>query len=85
MQELFFKKIKFLSMSKKPALHQLKNFTSSRITVQASLTALISLSVSMGKYPMFRTNAKFHQLITDAKISYSIVSLVFCKFSYRTY
>ena len=38
-----------------------------------------------GKYPMLRTNTKPHQLIKHAKISYSIVSLVFSKFSYRTY
>ena len=38
-----------------------------------------------GKYPMLRTNTKPHQLIKHAKISYSIVSLVFRKFSYRTY
>ena len=38
-----------------------------------------------GKYPMLRTNAKLHQLIKHAEISYSIVSLVFHKFSYRTY
>ena len=34
---------------------------------------------------MWRTNPKPHQLIKDAKISYSIVSLVFLKFSYQTY
>ena len=34
---------------------------------------------------MLRTNAKSHQLTKHAKISYSIVSLVFHKFSYRTY
>ena len=34
---------------------------------------------------MLRTNAKPHQLIKHAKISYSIASLVFRKFSYRTY
>ena len=38
-----------------------------------------------GKYPMLRTNTKPHQLIKHAKISYSIVSLLFHKFSYRTY
>ena len=38
-----------------------------------------------GKYPMLRTNTKPHQLIKHAKISYSIASLVFRKFSYRTY
>ena len=38
-----------------------------------------------GKYPMWRTNTEPHQVIKHAKISYSIVSLVFHKFSYRTY
>ena len=38
-----------------------------------------------GKYPMLRTNTKPHQLIKHANISYSIASLVFHKFSYRTY
>ena len=38
-----------------------------------------------GKYPMLTTNTKHHQLIKRAKISYSIVSLVFRKFSYRIY
>ena len=38
-----------------------------------------------GKYLMSRRNTKPHQLIKHAKISYSIVSLVFCKFWYRTY
>ena len=38
-----------------------------------------------GIYPMLRTNTKPRQLIRQAKISYSIVSLVFHKFSYRTY
>ena len=34
---------------------------------------------------MLRTNTKPYQLIKHAKISYSIASLVFRKFSYRTY
>ena len=34
---------------------------------------------------MLRTNTQPHQLIKHAKFSYSIVSLVFHKFSYRTY
>ena len=49
MQELFVDKIhffKFLSMSDKPRLHQLKIITSSRSsTVQASLTAWMFSSV----------------------------------------
>ena len=94
MQELFFGKIdffKFLSTRDKPRLHHLKIITSSRSsTVQASLTAWMFSSVRgipsrKGKYPMLRTNTKLHQLIKHAKISYSIVSLVFRKFLYRTY
>ena len=34
---------------------------------------------------MLRTNTKPRQLIKHAKISYTIVSLLFLKFSYRTY
>ena len=48
MQELFVDKIDFLkfpSMSDKPRLHQLKIITSSRSTVQASLTAWMLSSV----------------------------------------
>ena len=48
MQELFINKIhffKFLSMSDKPWLHQLKIVTSTRSTVQASLTVWIFPSV----------------------------------------
>ena len=37
------------------------------------------------KYAMLRKNTKPHQLIKHAKISYSIVSLVFRKYLYRTY
>ena len=89
MQELFVDKIhfsKFLSMSDKPRLHQLKIITSTRSTVQASLTVWIFPAVrGRGKCPVLRTNKKPYQLIKHAKISYSIVSLVFRKFSYRTY
>ena len=48
MEELFVNKIhffKFLSMSDKPRLHQLKIITSTRSTVQASLTAWMYRSV----------------------------------------
>ena len=38
-----------------------------------------------GKYPKLRKNTKPHQLIKHTKISHSIISLVFCKFLYRTY
>ena len=80
----------FFSMSDKPQLHQLKIITSSRSIVQVSLTAWMFSSVREntimeGKYPTLRINTKPRQLIKHAKISYSIVSLVFRKFSYRTY
>ena len=94
MQELFVDKIhffKFLSMSDKPRLHQLKTITSSRST-QYKIPWLPEcfhqhgeIPSRKGKYPMLRTNAKPRQLIKHAKISYSIVSLVFRKFSYRIY
>ena len=48
MQDLFVDKFhffKFLSMSDKPRLHQLKIITSSRSAVQASLTAWMFSSV----------------------------------------
>ena len=38
-----------------------------------------------GKYPILRTNTEPHQIIKLVKISYSIASFVFHKFSYRTY
>ena len=89
MQELFVDKIhffKFLSMSDKPRLHQLKIITSTRSTVQASLTVWIFPAVrGRGKCSVLRTNKKPYQLIKHAKISYSIVSLVFDKFSCGTY
>ena len=94
MQEFFVDKIhiwKFLCISDKPRLHQLNIITSSRCsTVQASLTAWIlsfvwGNTIKKGKYPVLRTNTKPHQPIKLAKISYSIVSLVFRKCSYRTY
>ena len=89
MQELFVDKIhffKFLSMSGKPRRHQL-NITSSRSTVQASLTVWMfsSIPTRKGKYRILRANTKPHQLIKHAKISYSIVTLVFYKFSYRIF
>ena len=93
MQKLFVDKIhffKFLSMSVKPRLHQLKTITSSRIT-QYKLPWLPEcfqhreIPSGKGKYSMLRTNTKLHQLIKHTKISYSIVSLVFRIFSYRIY
>ena len=96
MRELFVDKIhffKFLSMNDKPRLHQLKIITSSRNTVQASLTVWLHECFHLywetpsrrGKYPILRTNSNPRQLIKHAKISYSIASPVFPKFSYRTY
>ena len=93
MQELFVVKIhffKFLSMSDKLQLHQLKTITSTRSSVQASPTVLIfpfkqGNNAKEGKYPVLRTNAKPHQLIKHAKISYSVVSLLFCEFLCGTY
>ena len=38
-----------------------------------------------GKYPVFKTNTKPHQLIRHARTFYSIVSLVFHKFLCSTY
>ena len=94
MQELFVDKIhcfKFLCMSDKPRLHQLNVITSSRI-VQYKLPWLLEyfhlygeMPSRKGKYPMLRANTKPHQLIKEAKTSYSMVLLVFRKFSYRTY
>ena len=91
MQELFVDKIhffKFLSISDKLQLHQLKIITSTA-AVQASVTE--SLQPVRGniikevRYPVLTTNTKPHQLIKHAKSSYSVVSLVFCKFSCGTY
>ena len=93
MQELFIDKIhsfKFLSISDKPRLHQLKIITSPRSTVQTSLTAWMfhpygEIPSRKGKYPMLRKNTKPHQLIKHAKVFCSIASLLFRKFSYHTY
>ena len=93
MQELFVDKIhffKFLCMSDKPRLHQLNIITSSRSRYKLPwlpeyFHSYGEIPSRKGKYPMLRTNTKPHQLIKHAKISYSIVSLVFRKFLYRTY
>ena len=71
-------------------LHQVKIITSSRSTVQDSPTVWMFSSVQGNtitkvKYPMLRTYTKGHQLIKHDKITCSIVSLVFHKFSYQTY
>ena len=92
MQELFVGKIhfKFLRMSEKPRLHQLNMITSSRSRYKLPwlpeyFHSYGEIPSRKGKYPMLRTNTKPHQLIKHPKISYSIVSVVFRKFSYRTY
>ena len=93
MQELNIDKIhffKFLCLSDKPRLHQLKIITSSHSTVQASLTAKIfsivqGNTMKEGEMLYVENKYKAHQLTKHAKISYSIVSLVFCTFLYQTY
>ena len=93
MQELFVDKIhffKFLCMSDKPRLHQLNIITSSRSRYKLPwlpeyFHSYGEIPLRNGKYPILKTNTKPHHLIKHAKISYSIASLVFRKFSYRTY
>ena len=84
MQEHFVDKInffKFLSMSDKPRLHQLKIFNSST----RRFSDWLNLSSRIGKYHQERGNTLRHELIKHAKMSYSVVSLVFRKFSCGTY
>ena len=93
MQEHFVDKIhffKFLSMSDKPRLHQLNIITSSHswyklLWLPEYFHSYREILSRKGKYPMMRTNTKPHHLIKHAKISYFIASLIFRKFSYRTY
>ena len=93
MQELFVDKtdfFKFLCMSDKPRLHQLNIITSSRSRYKLPwlpeyFHSYGEIPLRNGKYPILKTNTKPHHLIKHAKISYSIASLVFRKFSYRTY
>ena len=94
MQELFVDKIhffKFLYMSDKPWLHQLNIITFSRSsTVQASLTAWIFSfvrrnTIKKGEIPYVQNKYKTSPTFKHAKFPYSIASLVFHKFSYRTY
>ena len=83
MQELFIDKIhyfKFLCMSDKPRLHQLNIITSSSPWLPEVFHWYGEIPSRKGKWPMLRTNTKPHQVIKHAKISYSIVSLVFCEF-----
>ena len=95
MQELFVDKIhvfKFLCMSDKPWLHQANVYTSSPSATRYKLPWLSKyfhsygeITSRKGKYPILKTNTKPHHLIKHAKISYAIASVVFRKFSYRTY
>ena len=86
-QEIFVNKIlffKFLSMSDKPWLDQLKITTATRgVVVQASLD--LSIVTRKGKYTVVTTIMKPQQLIKHIKISYFLASLVFCKYSCFTY
>ena len=68
MQELLVNKVhfvKFLPMSDKPQLHQLKIITSTRSTVQdflpESLHPYGEIPSRKGKYPVLRSNTKPHQ------------------------
>ena len=81
-------------MRGKPPLHQLKIITSTRCTVQASLTiwifpAVRENTIKEGKIPCVTTtttnNYKASPTYQHAKISYSIVSPVFRKFLCNTY
>ena len=94
MQELFVDKIHFfklLCMSDKPRLHRLNIITSSRSSryklpwLPEYFHSYGETPSRKGKYSILKTNTKLHHLIKHAKISYSIASLVFRKFSYRTY
>ena len=94
MEKLFVDKIhffKFLFMNDKPRLHQLKIITSSRRTVPASLSAWM-FSIQTKKYQQGKGKTQSWEqiqgltnLFKHTEISYSIVLLVFRKFSYRTY
>ena len=77
----------FFFMSDKPRLYQLKIITSTRSTVRASesFQPYEEILLRKGTCPVLRTNKKPHQLIKHAKFSYSIVSLVFRKFSWGAY
>ena len=82
MQELFVDKIhffKFLFMSDKPWLDQLKVITATGIVVkQASLN--FSTGKRKGKYPLLSTNMKPQQLVKHTKISYLIATLYSANF-----
>ena len=81
---------KFLCMSEKPRLYQFNITAPSRSRYKLPwlpeyFHSYGEIPSRKGKYPMLRTNTKPHQLIKHAKISYSIVPLVFRKLSYRIY
>ena len=85
MQELFADKthfFKFLSMSDKQCLDQLKIITE---LLLISWYKLLLEVQGRGKYPVLRTNTKPHQLINHTKISYFTAVLVFCKFLCLTF
>ena len=93
MQELFVDKIHFFklfSMRDKPRMHQLKIITSTGSAVKAFLAIKTfhlygEIPSKKGKYPVLRRNTKSPQLIKHTKISHSLSSLVFSKFSCGTY
>ena len=81
---------KFLCMSEKPRLFQLNIIAPSRSRYELPwlpeyFHSYGEIPSRKGKYPMLKINTKPHHLTKHAKISYSIASLVFRKFSYRTY
>ena len=91
MQELFVGKIhffKFLSMNEKPWLDQLKIITATRCTSISESFHWYKESeipTKTWKYSVLRTNTKPQQLIKHTKVSYSIASPVFRKFTCGTY
>ena len=79
MQEHFVNKthfFKFLSMTDKPLLGQLKTITASRNMKFSKAFYPYKkgkILTRKGRYPAIRINTKSHQFIKPAKISYSIV------------
>ena len=86
MQELFADKIhffKFLCTCDKPWLHRRKTITA---LIPISCYKILEVcGYQEGEIPCARTNAKPQQLFKYTKISYSIASLVFCKFACHAY
>ena len=88
MQEHFVDKMHFfmfLSMSDKTWLGQLKLSQYCFSWYKFLIERFSSIGTRKGKHPMLRTNAKPQQLIKHTKISNSIASLVFRKFSCVAY